>query len=277
MASVYDYLDYRDYLRDYYENRKKVSPWYSYKLFGDGVGLDQSQVYRILQKQLHISAAARGRFASYLELSGPAQAYFFTLIDFSRARKEAEHRRLFALLLEMRGSSSSLLEENQFGLYQTWYMPVVRALIGVLDITDDYARIASCLNPPISAEEARKAVKELARLKLVARDRDGVWRLQGKSWSTGSSYSSVQIRRYQAHTFQLIEQSLDRIPKELRDINVVNMGADGAAFADCVAILAEARRQIRDRIERVENPDRILRLATGFIPVAGPMPPKEQP
>ena len=277
MASVYDYLDYRDYLRDYYENRKKVSPWYSYKLFGDGVGLDQSQVYRILQKQLHISAAARERFASYLELAGPAQAYFFTLIDFSRARKETEHKRLFALLLEMRGSSSSLLEENQFGLYQTWYMPVVRALIGVLEITDDYARIASCLTPPISVEEARKAVSQLARLKLVARDRDGVWRLQGKSWSTGSSYSSAQIRRYQAHTFQLIEQSLDRIPKELRDVNVVNMGADAAAFADCVAILAEARRQIRDRIERVENPDRILRLATGFIPVAGPMPPKELP
>ena len=61
----FDFLDYRDYLRGFFEKRKEEAPWYSYKIFGDGVGLDQSQVFRILQKQLHISKSP----AAFRELS----------------------------------------------------------------------------------------------------------------------------------------------------------------------------------------------------------------
>jgi len=271
MRSIFAYLDYRDYLREWFEDRKQGSPWYSYKIFGEGVGLDQSQVYRILQKQLHVSEAARPRFAQYLDLKGPASEYFDTMIALGRSRKEADTRRLFALLQAMRGSQATTLAESQYGLYETWYLPVVRALIGILEISDEYGKLGACVNPPIGAEQARKAVETLRKLKLVTRDRTGVWRLQGKSYSTGKQYQSELVRRYQAQTFKLVEESLERHPKELRDVNVVNMAADAAAFADCVAILGEARRQIRERIERVDNPDRIMRLATGFIPVAGPL------
>jgi len=52
MLSIYSFLDYREYLNAMFEGKKQESLWYSFKLMGDGVGLDQSQVYRILQKQL---------------------------------------------------------------------------------------------------------------------------------------------------------------------------------------------------------------------------------
>lgn len=270
MPSIFDYLDYRDYLRDWFAERKSAAPWYSYKLFGDGVGLDQSQVYRILQKQLHVSATARPRFLVYLELTGAAAEYFEVMADMDRSRKESERRRLFAVLQTMRGSQSSTLADSQYGLYEEWYIPVVRALLGILEISDQYDFLARSVNPPIRVEEARHAVEVLRRLRLVSRDRQGIWRLNGKSLSTGSWYDSATVRRYQAQTFRLVEEAVERLPKELRDVNVVNMAVDASAFQDCVAILAEARRQMRDRIERVENPDRIMRLATGFVPVAGP-------
>lgn len=270
MNTVFDYLDYREYLRDVFEDRKTRAPWYSYKLFGDGVGLDQSQVYRILQKQLHLSAAALPRFVAYLGLEGPAVDYFAKLVEMGKTRKESEARKLFAALLELRGSQSRMLSGKQFGLYETWYLPVVRALLGIFEISDNYAVLASKLNPPISADKARQAVKRLAQLGLVFRDRDGIWRLEGKSWSTGKEFQSEAVRRYQAQTFRLCEESLERVPRELRDVNVVNMAADQQAFDDCVEILAEARRRIRERIEHVDSPDRILRLTSALVPVAGP-------
>ena len=64
--SPLNFLDYREYLLAYFDRRKGESPWYSYKVFGEGVGLDQSQVFRILQKQLHISKKALPRFLDYL-------------------------------------------------------------------------------------------------------------------------------------------------------------------------------------------------------------------
>jgi hypothetical protein len=46
------------------------------------------------------------------------------------------------------------------------------------------------------------------------------------------------------------------------------MAVDEYAFQDCLGILRSAREQIRERIEKVNSPDRVMRLATAFFPVA---------
>ena len=270
--SVYHYLDYREYLRDVFEARKAESPWYSFKIMGDGVGLDQSQVYRILNGQLQVSKAKLPAFLEYLELKGPAAEYFERLVNFSRCRKEAESRKLFAELLERRGSRCRTLEGDQYLLYSEWHHPVVRALVGSTQVTDDYERLGRMLTPHITAAQAKKSIELLRRLKLVERDSMGVWRLTGTSVSTGSAYHSLVIRQYQAHSFKLAEESLGRHAVEDRDVNVINMAVDQPAFQDCIAILKEARRQIQQRLEKVENPDRVMRLAQAFFPVATSKP-----
>jgi uncharacterized protein (TIGR02147 family) len=268
MISVFQFLDYRAFLLAHFEERKAESSWYSFKIMGDSVGLDQSQVFRILQGQLHVSKAALPRFLTYLNFQGPAAEYFTLLVAFGRARKDAEARTLFAEILSLRGSRSSTLEDGQLNLYSEWHHSVVRALLGALSITDNYQLLGQSLSPPITASQAKKSVELLRRLKLVERDNNGVWKLTDKNITTGSTYQSLIVRQYQAHSLRLAEESLDRHPKELRDINVINMAVDAQAFQDCVAILKHARSQIRDRIEKVNNPDRILRLASALFPVA---------
>jgi len=49
MRSIFEYLDYRDLLRDAYEERKAVNPAYSYRLFAEALGLYASNVFRVLQ------------------------------------------------------------------------------------------------------------------------------------------------------------------------------------------------------------------------------------
>lgn len=268
MVSVFQYLDYREFLRSHFEERKTESSWYSFKVMGDAVGLDQSQVYRILQGQLHISKAALPRFLKYFGFQGPAAQYFTTLVAFGRARKDADARKLFAELLSLRGSRSNTLENEQLRLYAEWHHSVIRALLGVLEISDNYELLGQSLTPPISANQARKSVEFLRRLKLVERDSLGIWRLTEKNITTGSTYHSLIVRQYQAHSLRLAEESLDRHPKDRRDINVINMAVDSQAFEECIEILKNARTEIRDRIEKVQHPDRIMRLATAFFPVA---------
>ena len=268
MISVFQFLDYRGFLLAHFEERKSESPWYSFKLMGDAVGLDQSQVYRILQGQLHISKAALPRFIKYLGFNGPAAQYFELLVAFGRARKETEAQVLFAEILTMRGSRSSTLEDEQLALYSEWQHSVVRALIGVLSSTDNYQLLGQSLSPPISASLAKKSVELLRRLKLVERDREGVWKLTEKNITTGSTYHSLIVREYQAQSLRLAQESIDRHPKQLRDINVINMAVDAQAFEDCVSILKNARSLIRERIEKVNQPDRVLRLTSALFPVA---------
>lgn len=124
------------------------------------------------------------------------------------------------------------------------------------------------VSPPISAEEARESVKLLDRLGLLERDASGFWKLSGLSLTTGSVYRSKLVRAYQAESMKLAMQSLDIHEKSERDINVMNMALDASAFRDCLAILNTAREEIRARVEKVDSPDRVVRLAAAFFPVA---------
>ena len=55
----FDFLDYRDYLRGFFEKRKEDAPWYSYKIFGDGVGLDQAQARHTVLLEEQVTAGCR--------------------------------------------------------------------------------------------------------------------------------------------------------------------------------------------------------------------------
>lgn len=266
--SPLSFLDYREYLSAFFEQRKAASPWYSYKLFGDGVGLDQSQVFRILQKNLHVSKRALPRFIEYLKLDEKEAEYFEKLVELGRARRESDTRRLFAEVLALKGSKSRELRDDQYELYAKWYHSVIRTLLGFVRIKDDYAALGAMVSPPISAEEARDSVELLNRLGLVERDASGFWKLSGLKLTTGSAYQSKLVRAYQAESMKLAMQSLDIHEKSERDINVMNMALDASAFRDCLAILNTAWEEIRARVEKVDSPDRVVRLATAFFPVA---------
>lgn len=262
------FLDYREYLSAFFEQRKAVAPWYSYKVFGDGVGLDQSQVFRILQKNLHISKRALPRFVKYLQLDAREAAYFEKLVELGRARRESDARRLFAEVLELKGSQSRELGDDQYELYAKWYHSVVRTLLGFVRIRDEYELLGKMVSPPISAEEARSSVELLERLGLAMRDGSGYWKLSGLTLTTGKDYRSKLVRAYQAESMKLAMQSLEVHEKSERDVNVMNMALDESAFRDCLLILNTAREEIRERVEKVKTPDRVVRLASAFFPVA---------
>lgn len=262
------FLDYREYLAAFFEHRKASTPWYSYKVFGDGVGLDQSQVFRILQKNLHVSKRALPRFVEYLKLDEKEAKYFEKLVELGRARRESDTRRLFAEVLALKGSKSLELNDDQYELYSKWYHSVVRTLLGFVRIKDEFAALGAMVSPPISAEDARTSVELLNRLGLAERDASGFWKLSGLSLTTGNAYRSKLVRAYQAESMKLAIQSLDIHEKSERDINVMNMALDVSAFRDCLAILNTAREEIRARVEKVDSPDRVVRLSMAFYPVA---------
>ena len=52
MLNIDEISDYRDLLKNYYTQRKLDMPLYSYKMMGQKLGLDTSQVFRVLNKEV---------------------------------------------------------------------------------------------------------------------------------------------------------------------------------------------------------------------------------
>ena len=114
MKSVFEYLDYRNFLKDFYEERKGRQGFFSYRYFGDKVGIDPSYLLKVLLKSRHLSEASIARVSSFCGHSDTETEYFTTLVHFAKARSQSESKLLFEKLLTIRYVKSRRLLERQY-------------------------------------------------------------------------------------------------------------------------------------------------------------------
>jgi plasmid maintenance system antidote protein VapI len=71
-----DYEDYRTWLLDHYQWCKQGDPGYSYRLLASRLGMDVSQVHRILNRRIHLSQGMAPKIAALLDLQGDVAERF---------------------------------------------------------------------------------------------------------------------------------------------------------------------------------------------------------
>jgi uncharacterized protein (TIGR02147 family) len=83
-VSIYDYTDYRTFLRDYYEEQKAQNPSFSYRYFAKRAGFNSSGLYKdIVDGRTGITRSLILRFATAMKLSSKQQEYFETVLSCS--------------------------------------------------------------------------------------------------------------------------------------------------------------------------------------------------
>jgi len=76
------------------------------------------------------------------------------------------------------------------------------------------------------------------------------------------------VRGFQRQILSLASESLERFPKEQRDVSTITFAVDRNAFVEIREMLRECRRQVQKRIEESEHPDRVMQLAMALFPLA---------
>lgn len=268
MKSVFEYLDYRAYLKDFYEEKKTRHGFFSYRYFGNKVGIDSSYLLKVLLKSRHLSENSIPRVCAFCGLDGNEAEYFTTLVHFVKARTQNESKLLFEKLLSIRFVKSRRILEQQYEYFRTWYHPVVRSVLEYFDFKDDYTLLGKQLSPPISAKEARASIKLLEQLQLIKKDESGRYRLTDTAVTTGDEWRSAAINAFQEQTIRLSLESIERHDKKLRDISTVTMNINGADFDELRERITEFRRSIISFVNDNSNPDRTYQLNIQFFPLS---------
>ena len=267
MKSVTDYLEYRDFLRDFYNEKKSVKPFFSYRFIAKKLFIDPSHVVKIFQKQRHISHKLIEGCIELAELKGKEAEYFATLVQFNRAKTDRESKLHFEKLLALKDVRAFTLEKVQYEFFQKWYYSAIMTLFDFYPFRNDYAALAKKLNPPITESQARKAVALMKKLKLIKKKPDGTFGLTSAMVTTGEQWRSLAIAAFQEETMRLAMESLRRIPKEQRNISTVTVTLAENDLDDANAILKECRTALLKLAEGRKNPERVYQINMQLFPV----------
>lgn len=244
MREVYNYLDYQEYLRDFYDEQKEKSSWFSYRYMGNKIDLDPSFLVKVLQGKMNLSIKSIPRVAQFCGLEGPELEYFETLVRFGRAKTAKENKLYFDKLIAMSSLPSHNLTEEQYAFYSKWYHLTVRQVLQYYDWKEGYAELGRQLSPRISAREARESIELLKKLDLIATDENGNYKPTDKIVTTGDSWRSAAIHSYQKETIELAKESLDRHPKEIRDISSITISVNHKDLEEIRRLTAEYRKSL---------------------------------
>lgn len=252
MVNIFDYYDYRKYLRDIYEAKHLQDPKFSYRYIKDKTGVDPGFLVKVFNGRKNLTEVVIPKFIILLKLNKRQSEYFTNLVLYGRAKSDYLKKTYFEKLLSFKQPGIRKVESDAYELYTKWYYTAIRELISVYPFSGNYEELANLLVPSIKTAEARKAIELLERLGFIEKGENGVYHQKNRFITTGEECMALAVKSFQKDTIQLAFEALDRIPKEMRDISTITVTLSAESFMKLKEKIAEFRLELL-KIADAEN------------------------
>ncbi len=251
VIDVFDYLDYRAYLRDVYVAKKSAHGTFSFRAFSRRAGLrSPNHLKRVTDGERNLTGEMAIRYARALDLVGDAASYFLDLVAFNQAKTSAERNAAYERLTGFRDyRRAHKLDLAHAAYHSTWYLPAIREMATRPDFEASAAWVAKRLLPPIPSADAERALATLLELRLLVKGTDGRVRPGEAVVTTGAETMGLHIGNYHRAMMERAAAAIDLVEAPLRDISSLTfcVGDDGL-------------RRIKARIQRFRQ--ELVMLAT---------------
>ncbi len=272
---IFEYLDYREFLKDYYNAKKEANPAFSLRVFSDKIGFKAKDfISRVMNGDKNLSSQSIPKVASGLRLGKHETEFFIALVKFNQAETTEERNSAFgemqAVLKVVRfAEKQHLLGHAQYMVYSHWRHLTIRSLIGMYGFDGDYEALARRVHPHITAEEAKASVKLLEDCMLIKKGKNGKYVLTENAITTGDRTSKLALRGFHQDCLKLAADSIDRDPPGTRHISGLTLGISQEGYERIVERINAFRKEIALIAEEDENSDKVFQLQFALFPVGG--------
>ncbi|MFW5775618.1 MAG: TIGR02147 family protein [Chitinivibrionales bacterium] len=271
--SLHDYLDYREYLKEYIAFRRALGEKLTNRSFAAAVGIASSSwLTTVINGQKGISEHTVDNISTFIQHNEWERQYFLTLVRFNQSKTVEARNRYFASLkqhLIKKGYHAvGVLEPQQYEYYSKWYFSAVRSVLGMVRLKDDYKTIARLVSPSITESKAKKSINVLQKLDLIRKDERGYYVLTNKAISTGQKIRSLAVANFQRETMRLAAEAIDRYPASQRDISTLSVGISRESYEQITRIIAECRKRIVDLANNDTSADQVYQVNFQAFPLS---------
>lgn len=267
---IFDYLDFRAFLRDFYRDQKDQGHPFSFRAFARRAGIRSYNYLQLVMKgERDLSATMATQFARGCGLEAREAEYFCELVAFGQANTSDERNRAYERLSRFRSfRAAHRLEPAQAAYHECWYIPAIRELAALPTFRDDPKWIASILQPPISLNQAKEALVTLCNLGLLVRNADGRLIQADPLVTTGSGPHGHHIVNFHRAMIHQATRALDEVPRDQRDISSITFSIPQAKIADLKQRIAAFRQEILALAEGLGPADQVIQLNIQLFPLS---------
>ena len=239
IPDIFEYLDYRKFLADYYTQAKENNRAFSYRYFSRKAGYASPNFLKlVIDGQRNISADSIERFARALKLSSAQSRFFANLVAFNQAATGEEKNQAFERVAASRRFRQARKLDRDFYVYLShWYYPAIREMVGRRDFVEDPEWIASQLLPSIQPAQSC------------------------------AMPSAGSIGNYHRQMLTRAAESIELVKSENRDISALTVSISTDTVAELKDRIHDFRELLIDLCDRDESPDAVYQINLQLFPL----------
>lgn len=276
-VDVFQFLDYRAFLRAHYTAEKARRPAFSHRFFSRLAGLRSPNFLKlVMDGERNLGPDTVPKFQTALGLTGEAAAFFADLVAFAQADSVAEKNRAFERIsASRRFRSARRISGELFKYLSQWYYPAIRELAAREDFQESPKWIAAQLRPKIAAADAQQALALLLSLGLLVRDEATGRVMRGEPTLTTEHEitGEQEVRSLAAGNFhrQMLERaaaSIELVAREHRDLAALTVCVTPATAALVKARIHKFREELTQLCDADAKGEVVYQLNVQWFPLS---------
>ena len=268
MKDILEYTNYRQYIADYYADKKAKSA-FTWQEFARAAGFS-SPVYLkyVSEGRFNLSDEAAFRVAVAMHLVDYEQEYFCEMVKFDHAKKDSDKKAAFNKMLAIaEAHKAKILEGEAFRFFGDWKNPVLRELAPAMPGAKPLALAHAC-RAKVSAAEVTETLNFLVKAGLLQKDEDGNYKQTEKSVTTGPmEVTPLAVRNLHRQMGEFALDTIEGVPQDKRQFSGVTVGVTREAYEEIVQEIAEFRKRVIAIATRDSATDEVYRLNMQFFPM----------
>jgi uncharacterized protein (TIGR02147 family) len=269
MVNIFDYQDYRKFLKDIYDDRKKKSKKLSYRKLAQKVGFNSAGFFtNIITGKRGISPQIAQRFAEFFRLKIKEKEYFKMLVLANQAKKQTLKKYYLDKAITIKRIKFKIKDIDSHQFYTKWYYTAVRELLDIKPYKGDLRNLARSLYPSITPREAQKALDLLEELKLIKKNKNGVYQQTSDFITSGSEINSASLATFHMETADLAKRAIDKCPVSRRNISTLTLGLSEEGYETVVQRIREFRKELMQIARNEQKKDRIYHINFHMFPMS---------
>ncbi|MGZ3771929.1 MAG: TIGR02147 family protein [Bdellovibrio sp.] len=268
--SVFEYDNYRIFLKDFYVYSKAKNKNFSYRYFAriSGVG-SPSFLKHVIDGERNLTSAVIEKFVKALKLNKQEASFFKSLVFLNQATTLKE-REIYAQELSTHKlfTKYQSLSAAQLNYYEHWYYVAIREMVSVQGFKEDPEWIGRHLNPQVSPAEVKKAIAELIKLGLLKRKKNGQLAQTDPLVSTGNEVTSALVACFHKEMMKKAAEAIELYPKPKREISCGTFGVSEKTFNVIKEKTQKFRREMQELAAQDADQDFVCQLNFQIFPLS---------
>ena len=268
MKEIVEYTDYRKFIQDYYDERKRSSA-FTWRDFARDAGFSSAVYLKYVSEgKKNLSVGAAGSVAAAMGLAGFEYTYFVLMVSYAHAKGDEAKRAAFEERCALAMAHKiRVLGAEEFNYFKSWKNAVLRELAPHMPGAKPLEMAKAC-KPAITAAEVSETLDFLVRAKLLKKDKDGNYQQTDKAISMGSVDAvPVAARDLQRQMGEFAVKALS-LPLSERDMSGLTMGLTRRAYDRIKKELADCRRRVIAIASEDDETEQVYRLNLQLFPLS---------